>query len=223
MEEEALNKESECQMNMVEESKYFPPELVSRDRNDSKAAYYCYLDALATVQAPIGSAVSNFLLLPSLGLEAMRTKKCLEKFHLESLEKLGEFFPNLSTSSEVEVWTAYILPPQTPLSGNTLGLLLLLYVVSIQGEAEIKSKRVADVLEALIGAYLSSDEEVKTLSFMKRLGLEIDFANAPMLRHFPMNAEKLVNVRYLESLLHYKFHDPSLLFEELTHASYMLP
>ncbi|PHU29784.1 Endoribonuclease Dicer -like protein 2 [Capsicum chinense] len=125
------------------------------------------------------------------GLEAMRTKKCLENFHLESLEKLGESF--------------------------------LKYVVSIQGEAKIKSKRVADVVEALIGAYLSSGEEVKTLSFMKRLGLEIDFANAPMLRHFPMNAEKLVNVRYLESLLHYKFHDPSLLVEELTHASYMLP
>ncbi|KAF3676183.1 hypothetical protein T459_02222 [Capsicum annuum] len=203
MEEEALNKESECQMNMVEESKYFPPELLHgillavriKLEFDDK-------DALATVQAPIGSAVSNFLLLPSLGLEAMRTKKCLEKFHLESLEKLGEFFPK---------------------DLSIMNRLILKHGSFLVGEAEIKSKRVADVLEALIGAYLSSDEEVKTLSFMKRLGLEIDFANAPMLRHFPMNAEKLVNVRYLESLLHYKFHDPSLLFEELTHASYMLP
>ncbi|PHT99700.1 hypothetical protein BC332_29488 [Capsicum chinense] len=38
----------------------------------------------------------------------------------------GSIENNLSTSSEVEVWTAYILPPQTPLGGNTLGLLLLL-------------------------------------------------------------------------------------------------
>ncbi|MCD7456597.1 Dicer-like protein 2 [Datura stramonium] len=58
---------------------------------------------------------------------------------------------------------------------------------------------------------------------MKWLGLDIDFVDAPTPRHFPMNADKLVNVRYLESLLHYKFNDPSLLVEALTHGSYMLP
>ncbi|MCD7462893.1 Dicer-like protein 2 [Datura stramonium] len=58
---------------------------------------------------------------------------------------------------------------------------------------------------------------------MKWLGLDIDFVDAPMPRNFPMNAEKLVNIRYFESLLHYKFHDPSLLVEALTHGSYMLP
>ena len=88
---------------------------------------------------------------------------------------------------------------------------------------KIKSKRVADVVEALIGAYLSSGGEVAALSFMKWLGVDINFVDAPMSRHFPMNAEKLVNVRYLESLLHYKFNDPSLLVEALTHGSYMLP
>ncbi|KAH0775697.1 hypothetical protein KY290_007108 [Solanum tuberosum] len=87
----------------------------------------------------------------------------------------------------------------------------------------IRSKRVADVVKALIGAYLSSSGEVAVLSLMKWLGMDIDFVDAPIQRHFPLNAEKLVNVRYFESLLHYKFHDPSLLVEALTHGSYMLP
>ncbi|KAH0775686.1 hypothetical protein KY290_007097 [Solanum tuberosum] len=88
---------------------------------------------------------------------------------------------------------------------------------------KIRSKRVADVVEALIGAYLSSGGEVAALSLMKWLGMNIDFVDAPIQRHFPLNAEKLVNVRYFESLLHYKFHDPSLLVEAFTHGSYMLP
>jgi len=87
----------------------------------------------------------------------------------------------------------------------------------------IRSKRVADVVEALIGAYLSSGGEVAALSLMKWLRMDIDFVDAPIQRHFPLNAEKLVNGRYYESLLHYKFHDPSLLVEALTHGSYMLP
>lgn len=45
----------------------------------------------------------------------------------------------------------------------------------------------------------------------------------PNERHFQLQAEKFVNVRYLESLLNYSFRDPSLLVEALTHGSYMLP
>ncbi|KAG5574731.1 hypothetical protein H5410_054865 [Solanum commersonii] len=87
----------------------------------------------------------------------------------------------------------------------------------------IRSKRVADMAEALIGAYLSSGGEVADLSLMKWLGMDIHFVDAPIQRHFPLNAEKLVNVWYFESLLHYKLHDPSLLVGALTHGSYMLP
>ena len=58
---------------------------------------------------------------------------------------------------------------------------------------------------------------------MRSIGMNIDFIHAPMRRHFIMNANKLVNVRYLESLLHYKFHDPSLLVKTLTHGSSILP
>ncbi|PHT74266.1 hypothetical protein T459_21543 [Capsicum annuum] len=90
------------------------------------------------------------------------------------------------------------------------------------GKLKIKGKRVADVVKALIGSYLSSGGEVGTLRFMKWLGMKIYFANAPLLKLFPMNDEKVVNVKYLESLLHYKFQDPSLFVKAQTHGSYML-
>lgn len=75
----------------------------------------------------------------------------------------------------------------------------------------IKSNTVADAVEALIGVYPTSGREVVALSFMKWLGVDIDFVDAPTPRLFPMNAEKLVNVTYLESLLHYNFNYPSLI------------
>ncbi|KAF3613665.1 hypothetical protein FXO38_32494 [Capsicum annuum] len=65
--------------------------------------------------------------------------------------------------------------------------------------------------------------KVVALSFMKCLGVDVDFVDAPLPRHFSMNVEKLVNVRYLENLLHYKFNDPSLHVKMLTHGSYMIP
>ncbi|KAG5629182.1 hypothetical protein H5410_000899 [Solanum commersonii] len=40
--------------------------------------------------------------------------------------------------------------------------------------------------------------KVAALSFMKWIGMDIDFIDAPMPRHFIVNAEKLVNIRYLE-------------------------
>ncbi|KAG5630643.1 hypothetical protein H5410_002360 [Solanum commersonii] len=48
-----------------------------------------------------------------------------------------------------------------------------------RAKEEIKSERETDVVEALIGAYLSSGGEVVALSFMKWLGMDIDFIDAP--------------------------------------------
>ncbi|XP_019181512.1 PREDICTED: endoribonuclease Dicer homolog 2-like [Ipomoea nil] len=90
------------------------------------------------------------------------------------------------------------------------------------GSRTIKGKRVADVAEALIGAYVSTAGEQAALSFMTWLGLDIQFIKVPRTRHFPVNAEKFVNVHHFENLLNYKFSDPSLLLEALTHGSYML-
>ncbi|CAH9071867.1 unnamed protein product [Cuscuta europaea] len=89
------------------------------------------------------------------------------------------------------------------------------------GSRKIKSKRVADIAEALIGAYVSTSGELAALSFMVWLGLDMYYAKTPIERHFPINAEKFVNVRYIESLIKYKFRDPSLLVEAFTHGSFM--
>ncbi|XP_022776009.1 endoribonuclease Dicer homolog 2-like isoform X2 [Durio zibethinus] len=94
--------------------------------------------------------------------------------------------------------------------------------IYVSGRRKVKSKKVADVVEALIGAYLSTGGEAAGVLFMNWIGITIDFMNIPYERHFKVQAEKYVNVRHLESLLNYSFQDPSLLVEALTHGSYML-
>ncbi|KAJ6314126.1 hypothetical protein OIU78_017729 [Salix suchowensis] len=95
--------------------------------------------------------------------------------------------------------------------------------IYIRGKRKVKSKTVADVVEALIGAYLSTGGEVTALLFMDWIVIKVDLMNTPYERHFQLQEEKFVDVRYLESLLNYSFNDPSLLVEALTHGSYMLP
>ncbi|KAH9734176.1 Endoribonuclease Dicer [Citrus sinensis] len=95
--------------------------------------------------------------------------------------------------------------------------------IYVTGRKKVKSKRVADVVEALIGAFLSTGGENVGLIFLDRIGIKVDFVNVPYERQFQVQAERLVNVRHLESLLNYSFRDPSLLVEALTHGSYMLP
>ncbi|XVF44119.1 hypothetical protein PTKIN_Ptkin02bG0094800 [Pterospermum kingtungense] len=105
------------------------------------------------------------------------------------------------------------------LNQETLGNTSKIYV---SGRRKLKNKKVADVVEALIGAYLSTGGEAAGLLFMNWIGIDIDFKNIPYERHFKVQAEKLVNVLQLESILNYSFQDPSLLVEALTHGSYML-
>ncbi|KAL9427016.1 hypothetical protein AB3S75_033741 [Citrus x aurantiifolia] len=95
--------------------------------------------------------------------------------------------------------------------------------IYVTGRKKVKSKRVADVVEALIGAFLSTGGENVGLIFLDRIGIKVDFVNVPYERQFQVQAERLVNIRHLESLLNYSFRDPSLLVEALTHGSYMLP
>lgn len=95
--------------------------------------------------------------------------------------------------------------------------------IYVTGNRKIKSKVIADVVEALIGAFLSTGGEKAALKFMDWLGIKVNFDIIPNERHFNINPEKLVNVRFLESLLNYSFNDSSLLVEALTHGSYMLP
>uniref|UniRef100_A0A7N0TZE9 Uncharacterized protein n=1 Tax=Kalanchoe fedtschenkoi TaxID=63787 RepID=A0A7N0TZE9_KALFE len=96
--------------------------------------------------------------------------------------------------------------------------------VFISRRRKVKSKTVADVVEALIGAYLSTAGELGAMLFLNWLGIPFDFVNTPCERKLlQFQPERLVNVQWLESLLNYTFRDRSLLVEALTHGSYMLP
>ncbi|XP_027348830.1 endoribonuclease Dicer homolog 2-like [Abrus precatorius] len=83
---------------------------------------------------------------------------------------------------------------------------------------EIKFDIVADVVEALIGAFCTEDEKA-ALSFIKWIGVNIDTNIVPYERPLSTAAEKLVNVQVLETLLNYSFKNPYLLVEALIHRS----
>eukprot|EP00257_Ricinus_communis_P014560 XP_015572262.1 endoribonuclease Dicer homolog 2 isoform X1 [Ricinus communis] len=199
-------------------------------------------------------------------LEAITTKKCQEKFHLESLETLGDSFLKyavgqqlfktyqnhheglLSIKKDKLISNAtlcrlgcdskipgfirnesfdpknWLIPDEISgcysLSEEILSNGRKMY---IKRRRKLKEKMIADVVEALIGAYLSTGGEIAGLLFLDWIGIKADFLNMPYERGFEMNPEKYVNICHLESLLKYSFRDPCLLVEALTHGSYMLP
>ncbi|TYI43273.1 hypothetical protein ES332_A01G156600v1 [Gossypium tomentosum] len=197
-------------------------------------------------------------------LEAITTKKCLESFHLESLETLGDSFLKYAVCQQlfkehqnhhegllsirkdkmISNTTLCMLGCDKKLPGfirdepfDPKGWMVPGYncgrytldeetlntrKIYVSGRRKLKSKKVADVVEALIGAYLSMGGEAAALLFLNWIGITIDFRNIPYERHFEVQAEKFVNVQHLESLLNYSFQDPSFLVEALTHGSYML-
>ncbi|MBA0849779.1 hypothetical protein Goshw_020635 [Gossypium schwendimanii] len=206
----------------------------------------------------------DVIMSPISVLEAITTKKCLESFHLESLETLGDSFLKYAVCQQlfkkhqnhhegllsirkdkmISNTTLCMLGCDKKLPGfirdepfDPKGWMVPGYncgrytlneeklntrKIYVSGRRKLKSKRVADVVEALIGAYLSTGGEVAALLFMNWIGITIDFRNIPYERHFEVQAEKIVNVQHLEFLLNYSFQDPSLLVEALTHGSYML-
>ena len=121
-------------------------------------------------------------------------------------------------------------PKEWPVPGDTSkasslceGLISTTTTIYIIGRRKIKMKTVADVVEALLGAYVSSGGEIAGLMLMDWLGMKVDFTISPYERSSILSPTKHVNVKDIESLLHYSFQDPSLLVEALTHGSYMLP
>ena len=87
----------------------------------------------------------------------------------------------------------------------------------------IRSKRVADTVEALIGAYLSAAGEQAAFLFLKSLGLDIEFhSKIPLQTEIAIKYEEFINIRSLEIILGYEFKDPLLLMEALTHGSYQI-
>lgn len=92
--------------------------------------------------------------------------------------------------------------------------------IYVKGTRKIQRKTVADVVEALIGAFLSTAGEQAAISFMNWLGIRVNFDFIPYKRHLTLHPERLINFDQLQSLLNYEFRDPSLLVEALTHGSY---
>ncbi|KAJ0973480.1 hypothetical protein J5N97_021439 [Dioscorea zingiberensis] len=92
------------------------------------------------------------------------------------------------------------------------------------GTRHIKSKVVADCVEALIGACLHAGGEMVAFGLLRWLGMEIDFNKQITVESsIVARPEDYVNIKALEKLLQYTFRNPSLLVEALTHASYQVP
>jgi endoribonuclease Dicer len=94
--------------------------------------------------------------------------------------------------------------------------------VYTRGTRKMKRKVVADVVEALIGAFLSAGGEMAALLFMDWVGIKVNFNISPYETKCSANPENVLNVAFLESILKYSFVDRSLLVEAMTHGSYML-
>jgi endoribonuclease Dicer len=85
----------------------------------------------------------------------------------------------------------------------------------------MKSKRIADSVEALIGAYLSASGEQAAFHFINSLGMGVELhSEMQEERNIITKHEEIIDVRSLETMLGYVFNDRSLLVEALTHSSY---
>lgn len=88
-------------------------------------------------------------------------------------------------------------------------------------EISIKSKRIADTVEALTGAYLSTCGELAAVHFIKALGMDVELHSKMQVeRTITTKSEELIDAESLQTMLKYVFYDTSLLVEALTHSSY---
>ncbi|XP_066369913.1 endoribonuclease Dicer homolog 2a-like isoform X1 [Miscanthus floridulus] len=88
-------------------------------------------------------------------------------------------------------------------------------------EISIKSKRIADTVEALTGAYLSACGELAAVHFIKSLGMDVELHSKMQVeRIITTKSEEFIDVKSLQTILGYVFDDSSLLIEALTHSSY---
>ncbi|XP_050208112.1 endoribonuclease Dicer homolog 2 isoform X2 [Mercurialis annua] len=225
-----------------------------------------FLIAINLKKMHLDHSVQNVVIPTSKVLEAITTKKCQEKFHLESLETLGDSFLKyavgqqlfkthqsnheglLSLKKDKLISNATLCrlgcdskipgfirnesfdPKNWPIPGENSGSYSLneeflsnTQKIYTTGLRKLKLKLVADVVEALIGAFLSTGGEIAALFFLDWIGIKACFTLIPYERGFEMKPDKYVNIGHLESLLKYSFKDPCLLVEALTHGSYMLP
>ncbi|TQE05974.1 hypothetical protein C1H46_008398 [Malus baccata] len=148
----------------------------------------------------------NFTIPTVKVLKAITTKSCQEKFHLESLEALGDSFLKYAACQQIfktyqnnhegllsrkkgkigfiqnesfdpKKWImpggysgSYLLSEKLPCNGRN---------ICIRGGRKVKSKSAADAVEALIGAFLSTDGEIAAIYFMNWIGIKVDFDHIP--------------------------------------------
>ncbi|KAI3807875.1 hypothetical protein L1987_23811 [Smallanthus sonchifolius] len=175
-------------------------------------------------------------------LEAITTKKCLEKFHLESYETLGDSFLKYAASQQLfrtfqDKHEGILTSRRVKIISNDT-LCRLGCNCNLPGfiQSEPFDPKTWVVPGDLYGSFhleevaLSTQRKVyigsgepAALSFMNWLGIKVDLVNKPYIRELTLQPEKFINVEHLEYLLNYSFRDASLLVEALTHGSYILP
>ncbi|KAL6878157.1 hypothetical protein ACP4OV_012327 [Aristida adscensionis] len=122
-----------------------------------------------------------------------------------------------SEAFDPETW---IIPGLYDTCGNSKIFCLSPNMYSVRNMS-IKSKRIADSIEALIGAYLSAAGEKAAFLFLTSLGMDIEFhSEMEVEMKIARKYEEFINVSSLEAMLGYNFSDHSLLLEALTHGSY---
>lgn len=85
----------------------------------------------------------------------------------------------------------------------------------------VKSKRIADTVESLTGAYLSGCGEPAAVNFIKSIGMDVELNSKMQVeRTVTSKSEEFIDVKSLQTMLDYVFYDSSLLMEALTHSSY---
>ena len=89
----------------------------------------------------------------------------------------------------------------------------------------MKKKTVADVVEALIGAYLEDAGESAALAFMEAIGIEATTEYQEKLGIHSLSDKNLalirmINISAIEELISYNFRQKGLLIEAFTHASF---
>ncbi|CAN6310316.1 unnamed protein product [Urochloa humidicola] len=105
--------------------------------------------------------------------------------------------------------------------GNINSFLLSSNSVYILKEISIKSKRIADTVEALVGAYLSAVDEQAAFHFIKSLGMDVELhSKMQEERKITTKSEEFIDVESLQIMLDYRFNDSSLLMEAMIHSSY---
>lgn len=117
---------------------------------------------------------------------------------------------------------AWTIPGDKPESLKLEELVIKGKKIYVHGKRKLNRKIIADVVEALIGAFISTEDEKAALSFINWIGINVDTNIMPYEneRHISIIApEELVKAKLLKSRLNYSFKDPYLLVEALTHSS----